>query len=544
MPADTRGSFDSSASRGEDGSPSSRLITEQFIADDVDDHQPQLSHTYVCRLLYTSHFLSAWNSRAFEFGAFLFLATIYPQTLLPASVYALSRAAAAAVLSPWLGRYIDYAERPTIVRMSILGQRTSVAISSAILFCLCHFKDVFNHRVWSLTALALLSMLACIEKLAAIMNTISVERDWVVTIAQDNEIYLMSTFNTSEVIFFIPSVSTAHILATAMNSQMRRIDLFCKLVAPLCVSLVDSFSSEAAILTTGGMTVFSILAEYFAIARVHAAVPLLQATKPARTSRRTEPGFSRRLHTSIKASVASAIIYMSHRAFLPSFSLALLYLTVLSFNGQMVTYLLAIGFNSATIGILRGVSAIFELSTTWTAPKVMQRIGPIRSGIWFINWEIFYVMIACLLFWLPESSLNGRLAAQGTVAAVIVSRIGLWGFDLSAQIIVQEEVESDLRGTFSSQEFAFQNIFEMLSFASTIIFSRPAEFKIPATISSVAVGVAGVLYTAFVRSRRGHLVHLSRCMERTGKQRGAQYDSWQTISQNEDVTGERDASSA
>ncbi|KAJ3979583.1 hypothetical protein F5890DRAFT_908922 [Lentinula detonsa] len=38
--------------------------------------------------LYISHFLSTWNSRVFEFGAVLYLATIYPGTLLPMSIYA------------------------------------------------------------------------------------------------------------------------------------------------------------------------------------------------------------------------------------------------------------------------------------------------------------------------------------------------------------------------------------------------------------------------------------------------------------------------
>jgi solute carrier family 40 (iron-regulated transporter), member 1 len=71
------------------------------------------------RLLYTSHFLSAWNSRLFEFGAYLFLAEIFPNTLLPASVYAISRAGSAAVLSPWGGRWVDNGERLKVVRVSI-----------------------------------------------------------------------------------------------------------------------------------------------------------------------------------------------------------------------------------------------------------------------------------------------------------------------------------------------------------------------------------------------------------------------------------------
>lgn len=76
-------------------------------------------HRSIRRLLYISHFLSTWNSRVFEFGAFLFLANIYSQTLLPASVYALARNASAAILSPWIGSYIDRADRLSAVRISI-----------------------------------------------------------------------------------------------------------------------------------------------------------------------------------------------------------------------------------------------------------------------------------------------------------------------------------------------------------------------------------------------------------------------------------------
>lgn len=76
-------------------------------------------HRRICRRLYISHALSTWNSRLFEFGAFLFFATLYPKTLLPASVYALARAASAALLSPWLGRFIDKADRLKAVRLSI-----------------------------------------------------------------------------------------------------------------------------------------------------------------------------------------------------------------------------------------------------------------------------------------------------------------------------------------------------------------------------------------------------------------------------------------
>lgn len=105
-----------------------RLLEETNEHDAVEQMQVQdvtpppssdKEHRQHCRRLYISHALSTWNSRLFEFGAFLFLANIYPNTLLPASVYALARAASAALLSPWLGSYIDSADRLKAVRLSI-----------------------------------------------------------------------------------------------------------------------------------------------------------------------------------------------------------------------------------------------------------------------------------------------------------------------------------------------------------------------------------------------------------------------------------------
>jgi iron-regulated transporter 1 len=95
-------------------------------------------HSRIRLRLYTSHALSTWNSRLFEFGAFLFLAKIYPLTLLPASVYALARAAAAALISPWLGSYIDKADRLRAVRLSIGIQPLTLSVCTSLI----HFKSV------------------------------------------------------------------------------------------------------------------------------------------------------------------------------------------------------------------------------------------------------------------------------------------------------------------------------------------------------------------------------------------------------------------
>lgn len=178
-------------------------------------------------------------------------------------------------------------------------------------------------------------------------------------------------------------------------------------------------------------------------AQVYRMVPTLQASKQSSIDATDQeaPNTSslQDERWSVKKVILEALrglkFYFQHRAFLPSFACALLYFTVLSFSGQMITYLLSVGYNSFHIAVARTGSVAFEISATWIAPLVMSRIGPIRAGMWFLSWQMLCLTGAAGVFW---GIRPGILAATGLVGGTILSRIGLWGFDLSTQIIVQE----------------------------------------------------------------------------------------------------------
>lgn len=127
--------------------------------------------------------------------------------------------------------------------------------------------------------------------------------------------------------------------------------------------------------------------------------------------------------------------YFRHRNSLPSLALSCLYLTVLSFAGQMVTFLLSAGYSSTQIGLIRTISVAFEISATWLAPMLIARIGVIRAGFWSINWQIIFVSVAVALFLVIKEPFS---SAAGLIFGVVVSRTGLWMFDLCVQNIVQE----------------------------------------------------------------------------------------------------------
>lgn len=233
---------------------------------------------------------------------------------------------------------------------------------------------------------------------------------------------------------------------TDLNASMRRIDLFCKLLAPVFISFIDSISTRYAIWTVFTLNTASVLVEYMAIAQVYQSVPALTKTQAPTTqaddinSESDDPNqntSSREIpHSLPESPLAPWKEYIASPVFLASFALSLLYLTVLSFGATMTTYLLHTGFTSLQVSYMRIGSVAAELSGTWTAPMIMNRIGPIRSGLWFLNWQFVCVAGAAVSFVAWDSS--SRFVAGTLIAGVALSRIGLWGFDLSVQFLVQE----------------------------------------------------------------------------------------------------------
>lgn len=116
--------------------------------------------------LYTSHFLSTWNSRLFEFGAALFLTSVFPGTLLPVSVYSLVRNAGYILFAQPLGAWINTGNRRDVIRTSIVGQRVPVAVSCALLLVLERKESALGYRRED-GIFAVIVLLAVVEKLCS-----------------------------------------------------------------------------------------------------------------------------------------------------------------------------------------------------------------------------------------------------------------------------------------------------------------------------------------------------------------------------------------
>ena len=205
----------------------------------TEESQPQNAPSTL-RKLYISHTLSTWNARTFEFSAVIFLATRFPSTLFYASTYALFRSLAAFLLSARIGQVVDARERLSVVRGTIVWARGAVAGTCVVLLTILKVRagesEGGEYGEWmTLLGFAVCVVLACVEKLAFVGNTIAVERDWAVVVAD-----------------------ALDMPREELNSGMRRIDLVCKLVAPVCISLVEGYSSRGAVWVVFGQNAASV----------------------------------------------------------------------------------------------------------------------------------------------------------------------------------------------------------------------------------------------------------------------------------------------
>lgn len=193
----------------------------------------------------------------------------------------------------------------------------------------------------------------------------------------------------------------------------------------------------------------------------------------------------------------------------------MLYLTVLSMGaGSTIAYLKAEHYSDLIIAAIRAACVVTSLAGTFLVPFLIRRIGLVRTGMWFIWSEVICLAPVVASFYLFAGegvALNIALFFGG----ITFSRIGLWGFDLAEMQLVQEQVSNEQAGLINGLQFAFCNLFNLLQYLATIIWSDPSMFYIPATISFAFVAMAAVVFSWYGKKTRGHLFHFHKLLEKT-----------------------------
>ena len=292
------------------------------------------------------YFFAAWGDRMWEFSSVVFMLNLFPNTLLPPSLFGLLETIAGILGSSAIGRFIDSSDRLTAVRTSIVVQNTAIC-GASILYYFALINNWATDTLWGV--FSALVVCACFAKWASSLNKISIHKDWCVVICAGDSI-----------------------LQAKLNANMRRVDLVCSIVAPLVVGVLATASTSAiACLFIAGWSSVSLFVEYFISNRVYFKIPQLAAKKsknPKKSANVEVP--NKTVHTHAQnidgahaqehadnvdgppPSIVSILrAYVAHPVFLASLAYCFLYVSVLSFGGIMIAFLKANGLNDAWLAV-------------------------------------------------------------------------------------------------------------------------------------------------------------------------------------------------
>jgi iron-regulated transporter 1 len=250
------------------------------------------------------------------------------------------------------------------------------------------------------------------EKLSGVANMLSMERDWVPTLS-------------SAVADTMPTYDLTH-----LNAVMRRIDLTCKLIAPIVISFVVSVtgSTRTGVLFSIAMSLVSCPVEWWCARQAWDRIPQLQNQNPIDLHHPASdmPASHNRLQRQFYSVSIAARSWLQDQwgswqeyfhasVWIPSFALSILHLSVLSYSATFITYLLSTGeFSLTTITIARAISSLIEVSSTLVMPWGVRYLSRRQRQ----GWQL-----------LPAEEEESGFAqdAHTSETSVGLQRLGLWG---------------------------------------------------------------------------------------------------------------------
>ncbi|XP_042385181.1 solute carrier family 40 member 1-like [Zingiber officinale] len=467
------------------------------------------------RRMYMGHFLARWGARMWEFSVSLYMINIWPDSLLFTALYGVVESASTALFGPIVGTLVDKLTYLQVLRLWLLTQNLSFMVAGvSVTVLLSYYGLMLTAFVQFILLVVLINISGAVGKLSTLAGTILIEREWVVVISTG-----------------LPPEEL-----TKMNSVIRRIDLCCKLLAPVFSGFIISFISlRASAIVLALWNTISVWIQYWLLTSVYNGIPALGDRSQRRNKTVAPTDFIAissvdeneccissegmnavtevQRHNISCVDRLSAIpcfdgwvTYFRQEVVLPGISLALLYFTVLSFGTLMTATLEWQGIPAYVIGIARGVSAIIGIAATVVYPIVHSHISTIRTGLWSIWTQWCFLLVCVASVWIGNSITSAWMLMGGVAA----SRLGLWMFDLSVVQQMQDCVPESDRCIVGGVQNSLQSMLDLLTYVMGTIISDPRDFGQLVLLSFFLVSSAAVLYTVHVYHVRKHLFHFDK----------------------------------
>ncbi|KAF2489880.1 hypothetical protein BU16DRAFT_566978 [Lophium mytilinum] len=358
------------------------------------DGTPELSRKQGY-ILYLCHLLSAWNARSYEFAAILFTAAAYPGGLRATSFVGITISLAAILFASAVGKWIDHApSRLRTLLATIIINRSTIIVSCFAWFLIVggpstklhgrsspldqdssfELRGAPKHIVFAFGL-----GLGVIETLSRKANVISMERDWVPVLA--------------------PETGAIHFTLTQVNATMARIDMICKVLAPIAVSGFLSIvpSIRYGVVGIASTNILSLWLEFWtarwlwsqchtlrepklpAILEFDSNGDLLSHAYPSQGRNTFLAVWIESVQAWWHGYIPSLRLFFSTEVWIPTIAMCTTHASVLSVSGSLIVFLLNSGYSMKVVTVAETASAIFEVGSTFVGPYAVRKLSPMAS---------------------------------------------------------------------------------------------------------------------------------------------------------------------
>ena len=376
---------------------------------------------------------------------------------------------------------MDRTDRLRVMRLGVALQCAGVALALVILGLLVAGRpdpSTQDADTQHMPVGLLIAMICCgiLEAMGAMISSIAVKKDWVPTI--------WSNKNSTKLAW--------------INAWMSNIDLSCEMVGPLCAGLVLWASGGAGgFAWIGFANIASFVLEVLLLLSVLRSNPALEAPKPQVAA---PAGGGAPAHKGL-VFFQSLPLFVRQPSGVPLLiiSYALLWFTVLSPHGVVLTaYLQTRQVSPPELSVFRAAGALSGLAGVQLFYVVGPRLGLRRCCALYLAVLAAAVLAAAAIFAaIPHTHGLGPLGWP-FLGAIVVSRFGLYGFDVGLLQLEQLHVDEAHRGALGAVESSLCSLGTMSIFLATLFAARhPAEFGLIVFGSALFVAAGAGTYLSW-----------------------------------------------